>query len=65
MSKTTIESKVTINENEIIEKYEKVFETKKDLNVYLDDYEKSVPIQKESFMKILSVMPKKKKNRSN
>jgi hypothetical protein len=60
MSKTTIESKVTINENEIIEKYEKVFETKKDLNVYLDDYEKSVPIQKESFMKILSVMPKKK-----
>ena len=60
MSKTTIESKVTINANEIIEKYEKVFETKKDLNVYLDDYEKSVPIQKESFMKILSVMPKKK-----
>ena len=60
MSKTTIESKVTINENEIIEKYEKVFETKKDLNVYLEDYEKSVPIQKESFMKILSVMPKKK-----
>ena len=60
MSKTTIESKVTINENEIIEKYEKVLETKKDLNVYLEDYEKSVPIQKESFMKILSVMPKKK-----
>ena len=52
--------KEILGENEIIEKYEKLFETKTDLNVFLDDYEKSVPIQKQSFMKILSVMPKKK-----
>ena len=59
-STPTIETKLTINENEIYEKYEKVFEKKNDLSVFLDDYEKSIPIKKDSFMKIIKVMPKKK-----
>ena len=54
----TVENK-TINEDEETEKYEKIFEKRNDLHVFLEDGEKSLPIQKKSFMKIIKVMPKK------
>ena len=56
---TTVENK-TIQEDEETEKYEKIFDKRNDLNVFLDEGEKSIPIQKKSFMKIIEVMPKKK-----
>jgi len=56
---TTVENK-TIHEDEETAKYEKIFEKRNDLHVFLDDGEKSIPIQKKSFMKIIEVMPKKK-----
>ena len=56
---TTVENK-TIHEDEETEKYEKIFDKRNDLHVFLDDGEKSIPIQKKSFLKIIEVMPKKK-----
>ena len=56
---TTVENK-TIHEDEETEKYEKIFDKRNDLNVFLDEGEKSIPIQKKSFMKIIEVMPTKK-----
>ena len=56
---TTIENK-TLHEDENTEKYEKIFEKRDELNVFLEDGEKSMPIKKKSFMKIIEVMPKKK-----
>ena len=56
---TTVENK-TIHEDEETQKYEKIFDKRNDLNVFLDDGEKSIPIQKKSFLKIIEVMPKKK-----
>ena len=56
---TTVENK-TIQEDEETEKYEKIFDKRNDLSVFLDEGVKSIPIQKKSFMKIMEVMPKKK-----
>ena len=56
---TTVENK-TIHEDEETEKYEKIFDKRNDLKVFLDDGEKSIPIQKKSFLKIIEVMPKQK-----
>ena len=56
---TTVESK-TLKEDADTDKYEKILEKREELNVYLEDGEKSFPIQKKSFMKIIEVMPKKK-----
>ena len=56
---TTVESK-TLHEDEDTAQYEKIFDKRKELTVFLEDGEKSFPIQKTSFMKIIEVMPKKK-----
>ena len=56
---TTVESK-TLKEDTDTEKYEKILDKRDELNVYLEEGEKSFPIQKKSFMKIIEVMPKKK-----
>ena len=56
---TTVESK-TLHEEEETAQYEKIFDKRKELTVFLEDGEKSFPIQKTSFMKIIEVMPKKK-----
>ena len=59
-SNATVQTEYTLDQENIYEKYEKVFEEKKDLSIFFDDYEKSIPIKKNSFMKILSVIPIKK-----
>ena len=59
-SNTTVQTEYALDQDHIYEKYEKVFDEKKDLNIFFDDYEKSIPIKKNSFMKILSVIPIKK-----
>lgn len=59
-SNTTVQTEYALDQEHIYEKYEKVFDGKKDLSVFFDDYEKSIPIKKNSFMKILSVIPIKK-----
>ena len=56
---TTVES-TTLHEDEDTAQYEKIFDKRKELTVFLEDGEKSFPIQKSSFMKIIEVMPKKK-----
>ena len=59
-SNTTVQTEYALDQENIYEKYEKVFEEKKDLSIFFDDYEKSIPINKNSLMKILSVIPIKK-----
>ena len=56
---TTVENK-TLHEEEDTEKYEKILDKRDELNVFLEDGEKMMPIKKKSFMKIIEVMPKKK-----
>ena len=56
---TTIESK-TLHEDEDTAQYEKIFDKRNEFTVFLEDGEKSFPIQKSSFMKIIEVMPTKK-----
>jgi hypothetical protein len=59
-SNTRVQTEYALDQEHIYEKYEKVFDEKKDLSIFFDDYEKSIPIKKNSFMKILSVIPIKK-----
>ena len=56
---TTVENK-TLHEEEDTEKYEKILDKRDELNVFLEDGEKMMPIKKKSFMKIIEVMPNKK-----
>ena len=49
ITSTTVESK-TLKEDADTEIYEKIFEKRQDLNVYLEDGAKSFPLQKKSFM---------------
>ena len=55
-----VSTTTTTVHGEEIEKYDKIFEKRDELNVFLEDEEKSLPIKKKSFMKIIEVMPKKK-----
>ena len=55
----------TVHGEEETEKYDKIFEKRNELSVFLEDGEKSLPIQKKSFMKIIEVMPKKKEISTN
>ena len=55
----TVENK-TLHEEEDTEAYEKIFEKREELHVFLEDGEKSCPIKKKSFLKIIEVMPKSK-----
>ena len=59
-SNTTVQTEYALDQEHIYERYEKVFDEKKDLNIFFDDYENSIPIKKNSFIKILSVIPIKK-----
>ena len=59
-SNTIVQTEYALDQENIYEKYEKVFDEKKDLSIFFDDYEKSIPLKKNSFMKILSVIPIKK-----
>ena len=59
-SNTTVQTEYALDQEHLYEKYEKVFDEKKDLSIFFDDYEKSIPLKKNSFMKILSVIPIKK-----
>ena len=45
-SNTTIQTEYALDQEHIYEKYEKVFDGKKDLSIFFDDYEKSIPIKK-------------------
>ena len=56
---TTVENK-TLHEEEDTAKFEKIFEKRDELNVFVEDGEKSCPIKKKSFLKIIEVMPKNK-----
>ena len=55
----------TLHEEEETEKYDKIFEKRNELNVFLEEGEKSLPIQKKSFLKIIEVMPTKKELSTN
>ena len=57
---TTMVENKTLHEEEDTEKYEKILDKRDELNVFLEDGEKMMPIKKKSFMKIIEVMPKKK-----
>jgi hypothetical protein len=59
-SNTIVQTEYALDQAHIYEKYEKVFDEKKDLSLFFDDYEKSIPIKKKSFIKILSIIPIKK-----
>ena len=57
---TTTTTTTTLHEDADTEKYDKIFEKRDELNVFLEDGEKSLPIKKKSFLKIIDVMPTKK-----
>ena len=59
ITEKTVENK-TLHDDAETEKYEKILEKREELNVFLEDGEKSFPIKKKSFLKIIEVMPKKK-----
>ena len=65
MEKNVSTTTTTVHGEEETEKYDKIFEKRDELNVFLEDGEKSLPIQKKSFMKIIEVMPKKKELSTN
>ena len=56
---TTVENK-TLYEDKDTENYEKILDKRDEINVFIGEGEKTFPIKKKTFMKIMEVMPKKK-----